>query len=355
MGLKMKKLFLLLFCVIMSSMATSQTVDGGFITNVNGSVYEVTLSANMESGIGAAAVITLKFTFNNSILSFSANPVSGTDYSLFGDFANYTTKNITRPQPNTVSVNLITTGTPSPVPLTTSSTNIVTLFFTIINSSVSSSLIWSTTEIAPVFLQDNYTTGNWPNLNNDPLPVELVSFIASNNQNEINLIWQTSTEIDNYGFSVQRSTNGINWDSVGFVPGHGISNSPKEYRYDDKNLPSGKTKLQYRLKQIDNSGKIQYSDIVNVKVVPNKFVLSQNYPNPFNPSTKISYQIMKDGFVTLKVYDVLGKLAKTLISEYQKSGIYNLTFTASDLPSGIYFYQLRAANFTSTKKMQLVK
>lgn len=94
--------------------------------------------------------------------------------------------------------------------------------------------------------------------------------------------------------------------------------------------------------------------------IPESFVLFQNYPNPFNPSTIIHYEIPNDGLVTLKIYDELGREVKTLIDQYQSKGKYDINFNASQLASGIYFYQLNAStgsaqNFISTKKMLLLK
>ena len=85
------------------------------------------------------------------------------------------------------------------------------------------------------------------------------------------------------------------------------------------------------------------------------FILYQNYPNPFNPTTNIRFQIAEGGFVNLKVYDVLGNEVATLVNEQKSSGEYQLEFSAIGLPSGIYFYQLKAGNFTQTIKMILLK
>jgi len=89
---------------------------------------------------------------------------------------------------------------------------------------------------------------------------------------------------------------------------------------------------------------------------PTKFSLMQNYPNPFNPSTKISYSIPRSDFVTLKIYDLLGKEIQTLISEFQQPNIYNIYFDASKLSSGIYFYRLQVgSDFMETKRMMLMR
>jgi hypothetical protein len=85
------------------------------------------------------------------------------------------------------------------------------------------------------------------------------------------------------------------------------------------------------------------------------YFLSQNYPNPFNPSTSITFQIKEKGFVTLKVYDVLGKLVFDLINETKEAGEYSVTFDASDLPSGVYIYSLMVNDFVQNKKMSLMK
>ncbi len=89
--------------------------------------------------------------------------------------------------------------------------------------------------------------------------------------------------------------------------------------------------------------------------VPDNFILYQNYPNPFNPTTIINYQIPKYGMVTIKIYDILGREIKTLVNEYKPAGRYNITFNASNLASGVYFYRLQAGEFTETKKLLLLK
>ena len=89
--------------------------------------------------------------------------------------------------------------------------------------------------------------------------------------------------------------------------------------------------------------------------VPLSFSLEQNYPNPFNPVTHLGFGISKLGFVSLKIYDVLGKEVKTLVNEIKPAGYYDVVFDASGLGSGIYFYKLEAGNFTQTKNMLLVK
>jgi photosystem II stability/assembly factor-like uncharacterized protein len=89
--------------------------------------------------------------------------------------------------------------------------------------------------------------------------------------------------------------------------------------------------------------------------LPTCFALEQNYPNPFNPSTKISYQLPVSSNVTVKVFNLLGEVVRTLVDEQKEAGNYALEFNASHLPSGIYIYKINAGNYTAVKKMILLK
>ncbi|MFA5403861.1 MAG: T9SS type A sorting domain-containing protein [Ignavibacteria bacterium] len=112
---------------------------------------------------------------------------------------------------------------------------------------------------------------------------------------------------------------------------------------------SGPTNVFFNQERLPISGVNQNSNTAD------KFELSQNYPNPFNPTTNIKYRIAKNSFVTLKVYDVLGKEIMMIVSENQTPGSYSIDFDASQYPSGIYFYKIYTYNFTDVKKMILVK
>lgn len=88
---------------------------------------------------------------------------------------------------------------------------------------------------------------------------------------------------------------------------------------------------------------------------PFEYSLSQNYPNPFNPKTIISYSIPDDGFVTLKVFDITGRVVIQLVNQFQKSGEYSFVFDGINLPSGVYFYKIHVNNYTEIRKMLLIK
>jgi hypothetical protein len=206
-------------------------------------------------------------------------------------------------------------------------------------------------------------------ITNTVLPVELIAFTATANRMNADLRWSTATEVNNYGFAVERKVMD-NWNKVGFVDGAGTTNAPKEYSFSDNNLASGK--YSYRLKQIDRDGKFEYSKSVEVAIggtAPAAFGLSQNYPNPFNPTTVISYQLPVNSQVTLKVYDVLGNEVATLVNGEMKAGSYSVPFNTTgthSLPSGVYFYRLEVTpmrdgasaltgSFVSTKRLILMK
>ena len=203
------------------------------------------------------------------------------------------------------------------------------------------------------------------------LPVELTSFAVRTFGNTVLLNWETATEINNYGFDVERcalSAERQAWIKIGFVIGSGNSNSPKSYSFIDDNLPAGRQgvsagKYAYRLKQIDNDGQFEYSKTIEIEIgAPTNFELSQNYPNPFNPTTTIRYTLPASGNVKLTLYNILGEEIKTLANEFKESGAYTINFDAADLNSGIYIYRIVVSSdkiengvFTQSKKMTLVK
>ncbi|HMS35143.1 MAG TPA: T9SS type A sorting domain-containing protein [Ignavibacteria bacterium] len=189
----------------------------------------------------------------------------------------------------------------------------------------------------------------------EALPVELASFVSTINGRNVELNWATSSENNNSGFDIERSTVNGSWTKVGNVAGNGTTSTGHSYSFTDRNLASGN--YSYRLKQIDFNGNFEYFNLNNeVNVgIPTKFDLSQNYPNPFNPSTKISFDLPVDGKVSLKIFDMSGKELMTLVNEVKTAGYYSVSFNASSLSSGVYFYSLSADNFTATKKMMLIK
>ena len=156
-----------------------------------------------------------------------------------------------------------------------------------------------------------------------PVPVELTSFTASVIGNVVNLSWQTATEINNSGFSVERKSANSEFTEVGYVPGFGTTTEPKSYSFSDQNLQNGN--YSYRLKQIDYDGTFAYSDEVEVEVsAPIKFNLEQNYPNPFNPSTSIKYSVPEAGNIKLSVYNTVGEEVAVLVNGFNQAGSFEV-------------------------------
>ncbi|MDY0082504.1 MAG: choice-of-anchor J domain-containing protein [Ignavibacteriaceae bacterium] len=200
---------------------------------------------------------------------------------------------------------------------------------------------------------DNVSVYAW-----DFVPVELTSFTATADNNNVTLNWTTATELNNSGFQVERN-NGGDYQVVGFVAGHGTSTNVHNYSFMDQNLEAGT--YTYRLKQIDLDGTFEYSNAVEVEVSGlREYTLGQNYPNPFNPSTTINFSLATDSKVSLKIFNVLGQEVAALINGQMSAGSQKVSFDASSLNSGVYFYRLDAdgidgQKFSSTKKMILTK
>ena len=187
------------------------------------------------------------------------------------------------------------------------------------------------------------------------VPVELTNFTANVFSNNVNLMWKTATETNNSGFNVERKNiESSEWNALSFVKGFGTTTEPQSYSFTDENISAGK--YLYRLKQIDYNGVYEYSNEIEVLInAPDDFSLNQNYPNPFNPSTAIVFQLPKESFVTLKVYNILGVEIATLVNEQKPAGVHKINFDASGLTSGLYIYKISTGNFEQTRKMLLLK
>jgi hypothetical protein len=188
------------------------------------------------------------------------------------------------------------------------------------------------------------------------IPVELSSFTAFAHDENVLLNWVTSTETNNLGFDVERRITSSNsgWQKLGFINGNGTTTEKSSYSFTDKNPVEGKS--YYRLKQIDFDGSTKTYNAVEVDFgIVKEYSLSQNYPNPFNPSTEINFSLAKSGNITLKVYNLLGSEVTTLVDGFMEAGKQSIKFNAKNFTSGVYFYTIKADNFTSTRKMLLMK
>jgi hypothetical protein len=197
-------------------------------------------------------------------------------------------------------------------------------------------------------------------ISSNVLPVEMVSFTASTSGLNAQLHWSTATEVNNYGFEIQRrsaeSESIGQWLKVGFVPGVGSSSSPHQYSYADQGLAQGR--YDYRIKQIDKNGSFKYSSAAQVEVgiAPKEFTLSQSYPNPFNPSTTVEFSVARNDRAVVRVFNVLGQEVATLFDGTAEAGkLYQARFDASRMSSGMYFVQLQSNGQSKMQKMVFLK
>lgn len=200
-------------------------------------------------------------------------------------------------------------------------------------------------------------------LYNEVLPVELINFSSTILNNTIVLKWQTATELNNYGFYIEKKNLESPWHSIGFIKGSGTTNIPSEYSFVDITPMFGKN--YYRLNQIDHNGKSALSQEIETpfEVIPLYFSLSQNYPNPFNASTFINFGLPEESNVVLDVYDIAGKEITTIVRKRLQAGFYSYNFYAENISSGIYFYRIMATSvndkkkelFVTVKKLLLIK
>jgi hypothetical protein len=202
------------------------------------------------------------------------------------------------------------------------------------------------------------------------LPVQLASFTGVFVGSSVRLNWRTISEVNNYGFFVQRRMNGLlDWWIVenSFVPGHGTTNEPHDYSFIHANVAAGS--WQYRLKQVDLDGTEHFTEPINVssptsvkveglfgEVAPIEFALKQNYPNPFNPETNIKFSVEQTGRATLEIFNLLGQKVATLFDDVIEAGYYQtVRLNGSSLASGTYFYRLQSGEKSDLKKLLLLK
>ena len=184
------------------------------------------------------------------------------------------------------------------------------------------------------------------------LPVSLLNLSATPGDNSVLLSWSTASEINNKGFEVQRKTESGDWTAIGFVNGIDNCGSTHHYNYTDNKLSP--SRYYYRLKQIDIDGRFEYSPVVSAVIGgAEKFSLEQNYPNPFRSETVIRFTLPGKANVKLTLFDMHGRIVKTVINGSRDKGAHAVTVNSSSLSSGLYYYRLESENFSAVKKMTI--
>jgi len=194
---------------------------------------------------------------------------------------------------------------------------------------------------------------------------ELNSFEAALNGESVLLKWQTSSEFNNKGFEIERGLNWGSFDKIGFVKAQGTSFLPQSYQFLDNTVSDGR--YYYRLKQLTSDGTFKYSSVIEIAVGHSSTgeitvrlpYLFNNYPNPFNPLTEICYNLPYAVEVDLSIFNVYGQHVITLVREKQPAGERIVKWNGKDknnmnVPGGMYFYRLKAGEFSATKKMILI-
>lgn len=211
--------------------------------------------------------------------------------------------------------------------------------------------------------------GRWAtafgNLSPSALPIEIASFTGRVEDNQYAVMdWATLSEVDNFGFEVQKSTEALTKYTTipnSFIAGHGTTNVRQIYSYRDVTAKEGV--WYYRLKQTDLDGTPHYTEGLRLEIpaksttdeIPTVVSLAQNFPNPFNPTTAIRYSLPTDMQIDLQVYNALGETVADLVHGMEKAGFYEVTFGSPLLPSGIYFCRLRAGGAVQTRRLLLLR
>lgn len=186
------------------------------------------------------------------------------------------------------------------------------------------------------------------------LPVSLTDFKANARDYDVNLSWFTSSEQNNKGFEVQRSSNGSDYTVLTFVNGAGESSSKLSYAFTDRNLVPGL--YYYRLKQIDNDGRYKFSPVVTATIGrSSNIVLYNSFPNPVRTTGRINYVLPSTMNVTLSLVDLNGRVVKVLDRGLRQSGQNVATLDATTLMKGLYFYKLEAEGYETLVRRVVVQ
>lgn len=231
---------------------------------------------------------------------------------------------------------------------------------------------WNTTttqSFSPTRSFTDSPTGNYGERNTRSMTLALPINTVNNPVTILSYYYRHDIEVLDNAYIQVSSDNGTTWNSVKYY--YGQQNTWKQEVLDITDLAKGSAQVKIRFMLVSNWGavsdgiyvdniKIQnYQDVLtgvgNVPEVPARYELMQNYPNPFNPVTSIKYQLPKGGFVKLVIFDALGRVVNTLVNENKAAGVYEASFDASRMSSGVYFYKIEAGDFSDVKKMMLIK
>ncbi len=191
--------------------------------------------------------------------------------------------------------------------------------------------------------------------NNGSLPVELEGFAAHVVARGVALRWRTLSEEENAGFHVEYADNPGAFESKAFITGAGTTHEAQAYSYQFEELPIGTH--WFRLRQVDFDGTTSYSSTLEVDItLPGLYALDPAYPNPFVDVTTLRFAVQQDQRVTLDLYDIQGRLIRTLLEGPMEGGrMYDVDLEAKGLSSGLYIVRLRGDEFVASRKVVLAR
>ena len=186
------------------------------------------------------------------------------------------------------------------------------------------------------------------------LPVDLTSFTAYQSGDNVVLQWETASELNNAGFDIEVQKEEDTFRRVAYVEGAGTTLDLQRYSF-QINAAGLIGSVGFRLKQIDFDGTFEYSDVIDLDILPAEYVLKQNFPNPFNPQTRIEFLVPVAGNTSLEVFDMLGRRVAVLVEGHVEAGQHAAVFNAQEFSNGIYIYRLQSGAFEETRSMLLMK
>lgn len=354
--------------LVASPIAQAQVGNATITTARNGVNFDVSVFIQRTGGAAwSLGTSTFVFNYNSSAMTFDSILTKGIwDASTSALYSPLLSASYVSGAARSLETDNVTTGSGTDIPILP--TLVGTLRFTITNFNVNHNITWS--PLVPAGSSGITNAAGVPQTvtltdpTNGPLPIQLSSFVASvATAGQAGLRWTTLSEINNYGFEVQKAVNNsAPFQSItgSFIAGNGTTTVKHDYSYVDKSYASGNV---YRLKQLDLDGTAHFTDAVDPlgvtgvagKVLPKEYSLSQNYPNPFNPSTVIEFALPKDAHVKLEVYNILGQKVATLVDEVRPAGYHSVKLDGTNLASGMYLYRLAAGQQTFLKKLLLMK
>ncbi len=189
------------------------------------------------------------------------------------------------------------------------------------------------------------------------LPLNLLGFNGMVKNNQVVLTWSTANEINNKGFDIERSADGQNFYTIGFATAKGNASSITSYSFTDTKRSESSF---YRLKQIDNDGNYKYSRIIQINFVNSDAYKIAITPNPLSNSATISFTLPQPKKVSINIFDMTGRLVKTLVDAEMQAGTHQIIWDAEDekgnsVSEGVYILKFQTNNYSETKKLSIVR